>query len=330
VAPGDDAAPELLTHVAHLPARTADEVALPDDLPPAIVTRLDQQGVRTLWSHQREARDRVRAGEHTVVATGTASGKSLCYQLPIAEHLVSDDRAVALYLAPTKALARDQLRAIRSWRLPQLRVAAVDGDTPGPERDAVRRTANWVLTNPDLLHHSLLPDHKRWGDLLHRLTFVVVDEAHVARGVFGSHVALVLRRLRRLAERYGADPTFVLASATIGNPAEHAQALTGLPVTAIERDGAPHGPFDVRGCGCPRWRTTASRRRSMLRETGDLLARFVAADVQTLVFTRSRKGAEVVSLAAKERLGAATDRHGSGLADAGRRLPRRLPRRGTP
>jgi DEAD/DEAH box helicase domain-containing protein len=310
----DELAPELLTHVAHLPARRSDEVPLPGDLPPAIVSRLELQGVHTLWSHQREARDRVRAGRHTVVATGTASGKSLCYQLPIAEHLVVDDRSVALYLAPTKALARDQLRAIRSWRLPQLRVAAVDGDTPTTERDAIRRTANWVLTNPDLLHHSLLPDHKRWGDLLHRLAFVVVDEAHVARGVFGSHVALVLRRLRRLAKRYGADPTFVLTSATIGNPAEHASDLTGLDVEAVVRDGSPRGPLDV-GLWQPPLQEDGESRRSMLRETADLLAGFVGADVQTLVFARSRKGAEVVAVAAKERLGDAPDGDGGLLAD---------------
>ncbi|MEX1163525.1 MAG: DEAD/DEAH box helicase [Nitriliruptor sp.] len=311
--------------MSRLPSRAGETVPLPDDLPAALVSRLELQGVTELWSHQREARDRVAAGQHTVVATGTASGKSLCYQLPVAEHLLADERSVCLYLAPTKALARDQLRAIRAWRLPQLRAATVDGDTPTAERDAIRRTANWILTNPDLLHHSLLPDHKRWGDLLHRLAFVVVDEAHVARGVFGSHVALVLRRLRRLAERYGADPTFVLTSATIGNPAQHASALTGLEVGAVVRDGSPRGPLDVGLWQPPLVERSGSEhagafedgesRRSMLRETADLLAGFVAADVQTLVFARSRKGAEVVAVAAKERLGDATDGDGERLAE---------------
>ncbi|MEX1177928.1 MAG: DEAD/DEAH box helicase [Nitriliruptor sp.] len=316
--PADDAdagdrPAELLTHVSRLPGRPADRVPLPDDLPPALVARLELQGITDLWSHQRETRDRVRAGDHTVVATGTASGKSLCYQLPVAERLLDDDRSVCLYLAPTKALARDQLRAIRAWRLPQLRAAAIDGDTLTTERDAIRRTTNWLLTNPDLLHHSLLPDHKRWADLLHRLSVVVVDEAHVSRGVFGSHVALILRRLRRLAERYGADPTFVLTSATIGNPAEHASALTGLEVGAVVRDGSPRGPLDV-GLWQPPLDEDETR-RSMLRETADLLAGFVAADVQTLVFTRGRKGAEVVALAARERLGDAPDEAGEPLAD---------------
>jgi DEAD/DEAH box helicase domain-containing protein len=315
VATGEDGVvDEGLVHVARLPGRSPDVAALPEDLSPALVARLERAGVTSLWSHQAAARDRVLAGRHTVVATGTASGKSLCYQLPIAEHLVADDRAVALYLAPTKALARDQLRGIRAWSLPQIRAAVLDGDTPTGERDAIRRTANWLLTNPDLLHHGLLPDHRRYGDLLHRLAFVVVDEAHVARGVFGSHVALVLRRLRRLAERYGADPTFVLTSATIGNPAEHASTLTGLDVDAVVRDGSPRGPLDV-GLWQPAWSEDGESRRSLLRETGDLLAGFVAADVQTLTFTRSRKGAEVIAVVAKERLGDAADAAGTPLAD---------------
>jgi DEAD/DEAH box helicase domain-containing protein len=306
---------EGLTHIARLPARPGALVPLPENLPPALVARLERAGITQLWSHQREARDRVVAGRHTVVATGTASGKSLCYQLPVAERLLADDRAVALYLAPTKALARDQLRAVRAWTLPQVRAAVVDGDTPSSERDAIRRTANWVLTNPDLLHHALLPDHRRWGEVLHRLAFVIVDEAHVARGVFGSHVALVLRRLRRLAERYGADPTFVLTSATIGNPSEHASRLTGVDVEAVVRDGSPRGPLDV-GLWQPPWADEAqSSRRSLLRETADLLASFVAADVQTLTFTRSRKGAEVIAVAAKERLADTRGEDGRRLAD---------------
>ncbi len=180
--------------------------------------------------------------------------------------------------------------------------------------DAIRRTANWILTNPDLLHRTMLPNHRYWSDLFHRLSFVIVDESHVARGVFGSHVSLVLRRLRRLAERYDADPTFLLASATVGNPAEHASELTGLTVSAVEQDGSPRGPLDL-GLWLPPLEEDRQGRRSMLRETADLLGSFVAADVQTLVFTRSRKGAEVVALAAKERLGEAAAADGTRLAD---------------
>jgi DEAD/DEAH box helicase domain-containing protein len=370
-APCDPAAG--LVHRERLPERPGEPVALPDDLPTVLRERLATQGITALWSHQVEVLARARRGEHVVVATGTASGKSLAYQLPALERLLADDRSAVLYLAPTKALAHDQLRTLRQLRLPGLRAAVLDGDTPSAERDAVRRTANWVLTNPDLLHHSLLPNHAWWADLLHRLAVVVVDEAHVARGVFGGHVALVLRRLRRLAERYGADPTVLLASATVGNPAEHASALTGLPVVAVTRDGSPRGPLDVGlwlpplededGLGDPLAGAAATvaavgaidpgrlgaaavapdelaagelaeqedaggdaggaaassgRRRSLLRETGDLLASFVAAGVQTLAFTRSRKGAELVALIARERLGDAT-----GLA-AGDGPPRRL------
>jgi DEAD/DEAH box helicase domain-containing protein len=239
-----------------------------------------------------------------VVATGTASGKSLAYQLPVVESILDDDTTSAIYLAPTKALARDQLRAIRSLKIPQVRAAVVDGDTERAERDAIRRTANWVLTNPDLLHHSMLPGHARWADLLHRLRYVIVDEAHVARGVFGGHVALVLRRLRRLCERYDADPQFLLASATIGNPGEHAGRLVGAPVAEVTRDGSPRGPMDLGLWQPPFTDVDLGTRRSLLRESGDLLASFVAADVQTLVFTKSRKAAELIATMARDRLDA--------------------------
>jgi DEAD/DEAH box helicase domain-containing protein len=291
-----------LVHVARLPAREAELVDLPADVPKAVVHRLAQQGITALYRHQAEAYELARAGTDVVVATGTASGKTLAYQLPVLTSLLADDRDAALYLAPTKALARDQLRSLRDLRLPQVRAAVVDGDVPGPERDAIRRTANWLLTNPDLLHHSLLPDHARWGDLLHRLRWVVVDESHVARGVFGAHIALVLRRLRRLCARYGSDPTFLLTSATIGNPAEHATTLVGREVVALQRDGSPRGPLDL-GLWQPALEEEGDGvRRSLLRETGDLLASFVGADVQTLAFVRSRKAAELIAQFARERL----------------------------
>ena len=292
-----------LVHTLNLPARAAETVPMPDDLPRVLVSRLANGGITTLYRHQAEARDRARAGHHVVVSTGTASGKSLAYQLPVIESVLTDPTATALYLAPTKALARDQLRAWRGFRLPQVRAAVLDGDTPSPERDAIRRTANVVLTNPDLLHFSLLPDHRRWGDLLHRLCYVIVDEAHVARGVFGGHVSLVLRRLRRLAERYDATPTFLLASATVGNPAQHASALTGLDVEAIERDGSPRGELAIGLWRPPLTDEETGARRSLISEAADLLASFVASDVQTLVFTKSRKAAELIALSAKERLG---------------------------
>jgi DEAD/DEAH box helicase domain-containing protein len=321
------AADEGLVHLERLPARDAKSIAVPDELPSALRLRLEQAGITSLYGHQEEAWRRARDGEHLVIATGTASGKSLCYQLPVLESLLADDRTTCLYLAPTKALARDQLRAIRGFKLPQVRAAAIDGDTPREEREAIRRTANWLLTNPDLLHHSLLGGHRMWADFLHRLRWVIVDEAHVSRGVLGGHVALVLRRLRRLAEHYGADPTFLLTSATVGNPAEHASTLTGLEVAEVTRDGSPRGPLDL-GLWQPPFvdgdpeevsdaaeEEPGTTRRSMLAETGDLLASFVAAGVQTLVFTKSRKGAEVVAIHARERLGDATADDGTALAD---------------
>ena len=155
-----------------------------------------------------------------MVATGTASGKSLCYQLPLLQAVLDDDRSTALYLSPTKALARDQVRALREFRLPQVRAAAYDGDLSRAERDAIRRTANVILTNPDMLHIGILPNHRRWGDFLHRLQLVIVDECHVARGVFGSHVGAILRRLRRICSYYGADPVAVYHSPSLP-PAHH-------------------------------------------------------------------------------------------------------------
>lgn len=297
---GDD---EGLIHVVDLPARGARTVELPAEVPTLVRARLEQAGVTGLFTHQAVARELAIRGEHVVVATGTASGKSLAYQLPVLEAMVADDTVGALYLSPTKALARDQLRSLREFRIPQVRAAVVDGDTPRPERDAIRRTANWLLTNPDLLHHSMLPGHQYWGDFLHRLRFVIVDEAHVARGVFGSHIGLVLRRLRRVAERYGADPTFLLASATIGNPGEHASTLTGLDVSEVLEDGSPRGPMTLGIWQPPFTDVDEGIRRSLLRESGDLLASFVGAEVQTLVFTKSRKAAELVATFARERLG---------------------------
>jgi DEAD/DEAH box helicase domain-containing protein len=294
-----------LLHVLRLPARPARRVPLPDDLPGLLRSRLELAGVTTLWSHQAEVRDHVAAGRDVVVATGTASGKSLAYLLPVLEALLADPTSTAVYLAPTKALARDQLRAVRALKLPQVRAAVIDGDTPREERDAIRRTANLVLTNPDLLHASLLPGHRHWSDLLHRCRFVVLDESHVARGVFGSHVALVLRRLLRLCERYDAEPRVLLASATVGNPAAHASALVGRAVTAVTVDGSPTGPRHV-GLWRPPLRdpeATDGRRVSTLREAGRLLAAFVAADTRTLAFVGSRRGAEVVAQLARETLG---------------------------
>jgi DEAD/DEAH box helicase domain-containing protein len=284
-----------LAHLAHLPARRAELVALPSDLPDPLPQRLALGGIERLYRHQAEALGHVRAGRHVVVATGTASGKSLCYQLPLLERLLVDEKATALYLAPTKALARDQLRALRAFRLPHVRAAAYDGDTPKAEREAIRRTANVLLTNPDMLHVGLLPGHRRWADFLHRLALVIVDECHVSRGVFGSHVAAILRRLRRVAAHYSSGPTFVLASATIGNPAEHAANLTGLDVAEVIRDGSPKPRVAFGLWEPPLTDAISGARRSTLAESADVLAELVEHGTATLAFVKSRKGAELVA-----------------------------------
>jgi len=299
-------------HLARLPDRRARPVPIPDDLPAALRERLGWLGIDALWEHQAASLALARAGRHHVVATGTASGKTLGYALPVLEALLADPKATALYLAPTKALTRDQLRGLRALRLPALRAAVLDGDTPTAERDAIRRTANWVLTNPDLLHHTILGDHARYADLLHRLAFVVVDECHVARGVFGAHIAVVLRRLRRVCERYGAAPTFLLASATIGNPREHAATLTGLDVDEVVVDGSPRGALDVALWQPPLLDVFEGVRKSIVTESGELLASFVGAGVQALVFTKSRRAAELVALVARRRLAAADEADGGG------------------
>jgi DEAD/DEAH box helicase domain-containing protein len=291
-----------LVHVERLPARRARRVELPDDLPEVLLSRLRGRGIETLWSHQAEAVALARGGTNVVVATGTASGKSLCYQLPVFEALLGEGHRTALYLAPTKALAHDQLRAIRSFALTGVRAASYDGDTPAEERPLVRRNANLVLTNPDMLHQGILPGHERWSAFLGQLAYVVVDEAHTLRGVFGSHVAAVLRRLRRLANRYGAEPTFVLASATLGNPAELASRLVGLPVEAVTADGSPRGQVTFALWEPPLLDEASGLRRSANVDSANWLAAGVEAGVRTLCFTRSRKAAELVATYTRRRV----------------------------
>jgi len=208
-----------VTHVEDVPARPGRTADWPDWAPELLVARLAARGIMRPWEHQATAASLAWSGRSVVVATGTASGKSLAYQLPVLSALLADEKATALYLAPTKALAADQLRSLRSLVLSNLRAASFDGDTEPLERDWVRSHSRLVLTNPDMLHRGILPSHSRWAAFLRRLRYVIVDECHTYRGVFGSHVAHVLRRLRRICASYGAHPTFVLASATVARPA---------------------------------------------------------------------------------------------------------------
>jgi DEAD/DEAH box helicase domain-containing protein len=294
---------ESVTHVVRVPARDGVQVPWPDWVPQPLLSALSARGIDAPWRHQREAAELAWSGRHAVVATGTASGKSLAYQLPALATLLTNPRATVLYLAPTKALAADQLRAVSRLGLDGVRPACYDGDTPREERDWVRQHSRFVLTNPDMLHHSILPGQSAWSAFLRRLAYVVVDECHSYRGVFGSHVAHVLRRLRRAAARCGRTPTFVLASATSGDPADAAGRLTGLPVQAVTEDASPAAgvtfalwepPLLPPAVDDPEAPAQAVR-RSALRETADLLSGAVASGVRTLAFVRSRRGAEVVA-----------------------------------
>jgi DEAD/DEAH box helicase domain-containing protein len=286
---------DSLVHVRDLPARPSDPGSFPEDVPQLVVDRLGLIGITGLYAHQRAALDAVRSGRNVVVATGTASGKTLVYNLAFAAEAVNDQKQTALYLFPTKALARDQLRQVRELKLPQVRAAVYDGDTPRAERPLVRRNANLVMSNPDMMHASILPDHARWADFFLRLSLVVVDEAHVARGVFGSHVSHVLRRLRRLVAHYGGDPRFVLASATVGNPAELAGRLVGVPFDEVTQDASPTGEKLFALMNPPVIDEESGARRSALTEASQLIARMAESGIKSIGFTRSRRAAELLA-----------------------------------
>nr|WP_239163104.1 DEAD/DEAH box helicase [Actinoplanes rishiriensis] len=300
------AADSPVTHVERVPARTGRPADWPDWVAPEFVAACRRQGIATPWEHQATAASLAAAGTHVVLATGTASGKSLGYQMPVLSRLLGDERATALYLAPAKALAADQLRAVVGFGLEGVRAATYDGDTGRDEREWIRQHARLILTNPDMLHHGVLPGHARWATFLRRLSYVVIDECHAYRGVFGSHVAHVLRRLRRLATRYGGNPTFVLASATSGDPAGTASRLIGLPVTAVTEDASPRGATTFALWEPPLLPPDQDdlppTRRSALRETADLLTDAVVAGTRTLAFVRSRRGAEVVAAVTRRQL----------------------------
>jgi len=284
-----------LVHVREFPARVQPPGPFPDDVPELLVDRLALLGIEGLYAHQRRAFDAVRAGRNVVIATGTASGKTLVYNLAFASEALSDPKRTALYLFPTKALARDQLRQVRELKLPQLKAAVYDGDTPRDERPLIRRNANLVMSNPDMLHASVLPDHARWADFFLRLSLVVIDEAHACRGVFGSHVAMVLRRLRRMIAHYGGDPRFVLASATIGNPAELAERLVGVPFEAVTEDASPSGEKVFALWNPPVIDEESGARRSALTEASTIVARLAEDGVRSIGFARSRRAAELLA-----------------------------------
>ena len=294
---------ERLVHEARSPARSPLPVSVPEELGPTVRNALDKTGLHYLYSHQAAALHAAFEGP-TMITTGTASGKSLCFQLPTLEVLTSDRTARALYLYPTKSLAQDQARALHAFGLhKQIRPAIYDGDTPRSERAAIRKRSNLILTNPDMLHVGILPHHERWDDLLANLAFVVVDEAHVYRGVFGSHVANVLRRLRRLAAIHGTAPRFILASATIANPLDLAQGLTGLEdFELIDADGAPRAERRIAMWNPPLLDENLGLRGSALAEAAELFSELIASGARTICFMKSRKGIELILRHARDRL----------------------------
>ncbi len=296
---------EIVFHTEETP-RAARVVPIPDGLHPKLAEALSRRGLTSLYAHQAEAFEAAERGEHVIVSTGTASGKTLAFNLPVLNSLAAQPKNRALYLYPTKALAQDQARAISALGVPKVRAAIYDGDTPSEQRWQIRKWANVVLTNPDMLHIGVLPHHDRWGDVLSNLRYVVVDEAHVYRGVFGSHVGNVLRRLRRAAAIYGAEPQFLLASATIANPGEQAAALTGLDVRVVSKDAAAHAERTVAFWNPPILDEELGLRASPLGDAARILAQLVTAGQRTICFAKSRKAAELIHRFACERVDSAT------------------------
>jgi DEAD/DEAH box helicase domain-containing protein len=281
--------------------RPAKLVGIPRSLDPGVSEALRAAGIASLYSHQVESLE-AAAGGSVIVTSGTASGKSLCFNLPVLDGLARDPHRRALYLYPTKALAQDQARALSALDPPELRHAIYDGDTPREDRPGIRRRSNLVLTNPDMLNVGILPHHKSWGDFIANLGWVVVDEAHAYRGVFGSHVANVLRRLRRIARMYGAEPRFLLASATIANPVELAERLCGTSFTLVDSDGAPRAARRIAMWNPPLIDERSGTRRSALSEGADLLAALVGEGLRTICFLNSRRGIELIQRFTRERL----------------------------
>ncbi len=310
---GNGHTPAALRHVAEIPARSAEPVDWPGWVHPDVVAALEAHGIRRPWSHQIEAAELAHHGLDVVISTGTASGKSLAFQLPILDTLARDPRARALYLSPTKALGHDQLRTAHTLTtaapsLMDVVPSAYDGDTPAEIRRFARERSRWLFSNPDMIHLAMLRNHARWGVFLRGLRYLVVDECHYYRGIFGSNVAVVLRRLLRLCRRYGNEgPTVIFASATTAGPGSTATELIGRPVTEVTRDGSPQGGRTI-ALWEPGLREDllgehgAPVRRSAGSEAARMMADLVAEGARTLTFVRSRRGAELTAVGAIARL----------------------------
>lgn len=290
-----------IVHIQRVPARKAEYADVDPPVSGPAADALKRLGISRFYSHQAESIEAARRGENVVVVTATASGKTLCYNVPVLESLQSDSRARVLYIFPTKALAQDQLSKLRQFELPELKAATYDGDTPRQERPFIKASANVVLTNPDMLHVGILPYHTTWHELFRNLRYVVIDEIHTYRGVFGAHVANIIRRLRRIAAYYGSQPQFVCASATVNDPGGLFTDLTGLDATVIDRDGSPSGE-KVFAFWNPPFLGAKGERRSTNAEAVDLFTRIVDSGIRTIVFTRARKTAELILRYARAQL----------------------------
>ena len=287
-----------IAHIEHIPPRDANSAELDQPLVSNLQQCLSEHGLLPLYTHQVEAVNHARKGMNVMVSTSSASGKTLCYNIPVLQAILTEPESYALYLFPTKALAQDQWRGLQELFCPEILraedFATFDGDTPLPQRAEIRKHARVIVTNPDMLHIGILPNHQSWSRLLRHLRYVVVDEAHTYRGVFGSHVASTLRRLRRLCHLYHSNPQFICCSATIANPAEHAERLVGLPFTVVSNDGSPHGGKDFVFWNPPIIDEAKSVRRSANSEATNLLAELVSSNIRTLTFARSRRLTELI------------------------------------
>ncbi len=304
---------QQIVHIERIPHQGAILEKLDDPLHPSLQACLESVGISALFSHQAKALNAIFAGKNVIIATPSASGKTLCYQLATLDALVHDKDSRALYIFPTKALAQDQLRSLkqiahplslrsRSEAISPQATATFDGDTPRDERANIRKQARVVLTNPDMLHLGILPNHQSWFKLFRNLKYVVIDETHIYRGVFGSHVANVLRRLRRLCSFYGSAPQFICCSATIANPQQHAQNIVGLPFEAVTEDGSPHGEKYFTFWNPPLIDENKTGRRSSNSEAAFLLEELVQKEIRSLVFASTRKLTELIYIYTQEQL----------------------------
>ncbi|TVR70858.1 MAG: DEAD/DEAH box helicase [Sphaerobacteraceae bacterium] len=288
-----------------IPARDAVYEPFPENLDPRVAEALRKRGITQLYSHQAESIRQVMRGEHTAVVTGTASGKTVCYNVPVMNALAGDDSTRALYLFPTKALAQDQYASLHSLIEAagiDIKTHTYDGDTPANIRRVIRHAGHIVMTNPDMLHSGILPHHTRWHNLFENLQFVVIDEMHGYRGVFGSHMANVIRRLKRVCRHYGSDPVFIFASATIANPGELAESLIEDTVSVVDQDGAPHGRREIVFYNPPVVNQQLGIRRSVLLESRRIASFLLERGVHTIVFARARTTAEVMLTYLRESL----------------------------